>query len=91
MVLSLIVYSALEITSTAAWWVVKNTGIGVWNGVSYIIYGPAEEVVSVNSSDLRALTHEVQRLNEEVQYLRNKDKETKEIPEMKMIEYKTDP
>ena len=43
------------------------------------------------SSDLRALTHEVQRLNEEVQYLRNKDKETKEIPEMKMIEYKTDP
>jgi hypothetical protein len=91
MVLSLIVYSALEITSTAAWWVVKNTGIGVWNGVSYIIYGPPEEIIPVKSNDLKALTFEVQRLNEEVKYLRNKDKKDIEQFDIKMIEYKTPP
>jgi len=77
MVLSLIIYSALDITSTAVWWVVKNTGVGIYNGINYMVYGTDEEIV-VKTSDIKALTYEVQKLNEEVKILRENDKVNKD-------------
>ena len=74
MVLSLIVYSALDVTSTAVWWVVKNTSVGIYNGISYMVYGYDEDI-TIKTSDLKALTYEVQKLNEEVKILREKDKD----------------
>lgn len=55
--------AALDITLGVTWWVVTKTSYGIYNGVSYLIYGNAEHNQQM---ELKDLTQEIKLLRHEL-------------------------
>ena len=66
--------TALDITFGVTWWVVSKTTSGIYNGVSYLIYGSPESEKKIELADL----------TNEILLLRNEIKEIKKIEESKV-------
>ena len=62
--LSLIVYETLDLVTGVVWWITKNTGKGMYHGVSYIMYG--NTTTEVDTNDLRLLTNQITELKMEI-------------------------
>lgn len=58
--------AALDITFGVTWWVVTKTSYGIYNGVSYLIYGSPESTQEMELKDLtqriKSLQHKLDKI-----------------------------